>query len=259
MSGTRSRRAAIAAVMAALLLAAVPAAAADLVELVKASKPSVVAVGIYNATTAPRLTFRGTGFVVGNGKQVLTNAHVLPDPDDKTFGNQIRVRVVAGAAAPDERVATVVRVDRAHDVALLSIEGVALPALPLAGKELAAEGTAIALMGFPIGGQLGMIPVTHRGLLSSVANVVMPTPSAKQLNARAVIQLREGDFAIYQLDATAYPGNSGGPVLDASSGKVIGLMSMVLAKGSREVAMSHPSGISYAVPIRHAIELMEAR
>jgi serine protease Do len=114
-------------------------------------------------------------------------------------------------------------------------------------------------MGFPIGGQLGMIPVTHRGLLSSVANVVMPTPSAKQLNARAVMQLREGGFAIYQLDATAYPGNSGGPVLDAASGKVIGIMSMVLAKGSREVAISHPSGISYAIPIRHAIELMEVR
>jgi serine protease Do len=236
--------------MAALLLPAGRATAADLVELVQASKPSVVAVGIYNATSAPRLTFRGTGFVVGDGRQVLTNAHVLPDADDKTFGNQIRVRVVAGAAAPDERVATIVRVDRTHDVALLSIEGAALPALPLAGKELAAEGTAIALMGFPIAGQLGLIPVTHRGLLSSVANVVMPTPSAKQLNARAVMQLRDGGFAIYQLDATAYPGNSGGPVLDAAKGRVIGIMSMVLA---------HPSGISYAIPIRHAIELMETR
>lgn len=254
------RRAAVASlVTAALTCPPAASAAGDLVELVRASKPSVLAIGIYNATAAPRLTFRGTGFVVADGTLVVTNAHVLPDPDDKTFGNEIHVRVVTGAAAPDERKAKVERVDRERDVALLRIGGAPLPALPLAPRELASEGTAIALMGFPIGGQLGMIPVTHRGLLSSVANVVMPTPSARQLNARAVVQLREGGFSIYQLDATAYPGNSGGPVLDTSSGKVIGVMSMVLAKGSREVAMQHPSGISYAIPIRHVIDLLEAR
>jgi serine protease Do len=142
-------------------------------------------------------------------------------------------------------------------VAVLRIDGPPLPALNLASAELAAEGTPIALMGFPIGGQLGMIPVVHRGLLSSVASVVMPTPSARQLNERAVMQLREGSFAIYQLDATAYPGNSGGPVFDAGTGQVIGIMSLVLAKGSREVAMSNPSGISYAIPIRHLIDLLK--
>lgn len=238
---------------------AAQAAPLSLVDLVKASKPSVVAVGVYNATSAPRFTFRGSGFAVGDGTLVVTNAHVLPDPEDKTFGNQLRVRVVVGPTAPDERVATALRVDRSRDVALLRIEGAPLPTLPLAGPEVVAEGTPIALMGFPIGGQLGMIPVTHRGLLSSVANVVMPTPSARQLNERAVMQLREGSFLLYQLDATAYPGNSGGPVFDAQSGRVIAVMSMVLAKGSREVAMSSPSGIAYAIPVRHVLELLDAK
>jgi serine protease Do len=149
--------------------------------------------------------------------------------------------------------------DRSRDVAVLRIDGPPLPALRLGSRELAAEGTSIALIGFPVGGQLGMIPVTHRGLLSSVANVVMPTPSARHLDSRAVMQLREGGFAIYQLDATAYPGNSGGPLLDAETGQVIGVMSMVLAKGSRETAISHPSGISYAIPIRHVLDLLEGR
>lgn len=256
-----SRRAAIASAMAAFFLA-LPhkGTTADLVALVRQSKPSVVAVGIYNATTAPRLTFRGTGFVVGDGRQIVTNAHVLPAPDDKTFGNQVHIRVVAGTAMEaGERVAAVERIDRFRDVAVLRIDGPPLPALRLGSRELAAEGTSIALIGFPVGGQLGMIPVTHRGLLSSVANVVMPTPSARQLDSRAVMQLREGGFAIYQLDATAYPGNSGGPLMDAETGHVIGVMSMVLAKGSRETAISHPSGISYAIPIRHVLDLLEAR
>lgn len=250
---------AVAAFSLSMTAVSTPAAAqGSLVELVKASKPSVVAVGIYNATSAPRFAFRGTGFVVGEGNLVATSAHVLPDPDDKTFGNQLHVRVVAGPTAPDHRLASVFRFDRARDVAVLRIDGPPLPALTLARADLAAEGTPIALMGFPIGGQLGMIPVTHRGLLSSVANVVMPMSSARQLNERAVMQLREGAFSIYQLDATAYPGNSGGPVFDADSGQVIGIMSMGLAKGSREAAMSSPSGISYAIPIRHLIELLKS-
>ena len=81
--------------MAMLLAAAAPwacqVALAGLVEVVAAAKPAVLAVGVFNATTSPRFTFRGTGFVVGDGTLLLTNLHVLPDPADTTFGNQLRV------------------------------------------------------------------------------------------------------------------------------------------------------------------------
>jgi S1-C subfamily serine protease len=61
---------------------------------------------------------------------------------------------------------------------------------------------------------------------------------------------------VLQLDATAYPGNSGGPVLDAASGRVVGVVNMVLVKAGRESALSQPTGISYAVPVRHLLALM---
>ena len=48
--------------------------AADLPALAAASKPSVVAVCTYNALDSPRFTFRGTGFVVADGSQVVTIA-----------------------------------------------------------------------------------------------------------------------------------------------------------------------------------------
>ena len=232
-------------------------AQARLVEVVAASKPAVLAVGIYNATASPRFTMRGTGFVVGDGRLVVTNAHVVAEqPGDTNFGTQLRVRIVAGLVGQPERVATLVRTDAAHDLALLRIEGDPLPALALGAPETVPEGTAIAFIGFPIGSALGMSLVTHRGIVASVPQIVMPPPNARQLTARAAAQIRDGAFAIYQLDATAYPGNSGGPLLDVESGRVIGVLNSVLTKGVRETALSNPSGISYAIPVRHVLDLL---
>ncbi len=231
-------------------------ARAGLVDVVAASKPSVVAVGTYNATASPRFTMLGTGFVVSDGTLVVTNAHVIGDPNEVTFGTQLRVRVIAGPAAPTERVATLVRIDAAHDLALLRIEGAALPALALGASETVPEGTSIAFIGFPIGGTLGLSLVTHRGIVSSVPSIVMPPLTARALTARTVAQIRAGAFSIYQLDATAYPGNSGGPLIEVETGRVIGVLNSVLTKGTRESALSNPSGISYAIPVRFVLELL---
>lgn len=245
--------------MALLLAAAAPwacqVALAGLVEVVAAAKPAVLAVGVFNATTSPRFTFRGTGFVVGDGTLLLTNLHVLPDPADTTFGNQLRV-VGVNKGAVVERVATLLQSDAVHDLALLRIEGAALPALKLAGVDSVAEGTEVAFVGYPIGSSLGLTPVTHRGIVSAVTSIVLPPANARSLTGRAAAQLRDGAFPIYQLDATAYPGNSGGPLIDVESGRVVGVVNMVLLKGTHESAMSRPSGISYAIPVRHVIELL---
>jgi S1-C subfamily serine protease len=240
-----------------LCLLTVGRAQAGLVELVAASKPAVVVVGTFNATASPRFTLRGTGFVVGDGSLVVTNAHVIGEPTEASFGTQLRVRVVAGSAAPAERVATVLRINRGHDLALLRIEGDPLPTLKLGGADMAPEGTAVALIGFPIGGVLGFSPVTHRGIVSSVTNIVLPPPTARVLTERTVAQIRDGAFAIYQLDATAYPGNSGGPLIDIDSGLVIGVVNSVFVKSTRESVLSNPSGITYAIPLRHVLDLLK--
>jgi S1-C subfamily serine protease len=111
-------------------------------------------------------------------------------------------------------------------------------------------------MGFPIGGALGFTPVTHRGIVAAVTMMAQQAATAQQLDARAASRLRAGNFEVLQLDATAYPGNSGGPVFDAAGGAVIGVVNMVLVKGSRESALSQPTGISYAIPVRHLLALL---
>lgn len=231
---------------------------AALPDVVAAVRPSVVGIGTYNALESPRFAFRGTGFAVGDGTVIATNLHVVPPADAKPAG-ALRVLLPRDASGGELRPAQLLASDREHDVALLRIEGAPLPALTLAGPELAREGTAVAFTGFPIGGLFGFSPVTHRGIVSSLTRIALPAPTADRLSARAIAELREGAFPVYQLDATAYPGNSGGPVFDADTGAVLGIINMVLVRGARESALTHPTGISYAIPVRFVRELLERR
>ena len=232
---------------------------ADLVRSIAAVKPSVVLVGVYRSTHSPRFELRGTGFVVGNGNWVVTNAHVLGqalkvDADD----NAVLMVQVKGAQEWQTRVATVLDVDWSHDLALLSIDGSAVAALNLRDSSSVQEGQSVAFMGFPIGGALGFSPVTHRAVVSSIAAVALPQATARQLSGSAVRSLRDGgSFDIFQLDGTAYPGNSGGPLFDPQTAEVLGVVNMVLLKGIRESALSHPSGISYAIPSAFVLEMMQ--
>lgn len=243
------------------LLGATLSAGAALEDVIAAAKPAVVAVGTYKATDNPRFRFRGTGFVVAAGNLMITNAHVLPEAIPAGGSDGTLAVIVPGAAddATRLRAARLLGQDRAHDLALLQFEGAALAPLPLGGDAAVREGRSVAIIGFPIGGALGFTPVTHRGIVASVTGIALPAPTAGALNAQAARQLRSGSFDIYQLDATAYPGNSGGPVLDAQSGEVIAVINMVLVKGSKETALQFPSGISYAVPVRFVNELLKGR
>jgi S1-C subfamily serine protease len=65
-----------------------------------------------------------------------------------------------------------------------------------------------------------------------------------------------GSYPVLQLDATAYPGNSGSPVYDPESGEVLGIINMVFVKGTKEAALTQPSGITYAIPAKHLQALM---
>ena len=89
--------------------------------------------------------------------------------------------------------------------------------------------------------------------------MALPGGNDKQINAAAIRQLRSGPLTVYQLDATAYPGNSGSALFDADSGEVLGIINMVYVKGSKESALSQPTGISFAIPVRYLIELIGQR
>ena len=61
---------------------------------------------------------------------------------------------------------------------------------------------------------------------------------------------------MFQLDGTAYPGNSGSPLYDPADGTVYGIINCVFIQGTREAAISRPSGITYAIPGVYIRELL---
>lgn len=251
------RRRTLVAAIAAVIGGAGFAARADVPEVIAAARPSVLPIGRLDPLSNPRFGFRGTAFVVGDGRHVVTNQHVVGDAGD------VGAQWVLQQPLPDggqawRRLELVTR-DRAHDLVLLRMEGDPLPALALAPEDRLREGLSVLVIGFPIGGVLGFQPVTHRGMVSSLAPIALPAANARQLGDRTIAALRRGSFDIAQLDATAYPGNSGGPVLDAATGEVVAVINMVLVRGSREAALSAPSGISYAIPARWVRTLIAGR
>ena len=237
---------------------------ADLASTIVQVKPAIAIVGTYKATNSPRFTLRGTGFVVSDdaqqdkGNRLVTNAHVLVPPSDVDPDATLIVQLRSGNSGWQTRPAKVLDVDSQHDLALLRFDGPAVAAFKVRNSDAVQEGQSVAFMGFPIGGALGFSPVTHRATISSIAPAALPSPTASQLNREAIRSLRgNSPFDIFQLDGTAYPGNSGGPLFDPNTGEVLGVVNMVLIKDTRESALSHPSGISYAVPSRWVLELLE--
>lgn len=248
-----NRRRVLIGIGAAVGCACIPMSVyADLIETVPRIKPSVVAVGTFQPTRSPSFKFLGTGFAVGNGRLIATNAHVLPKilederletiaiavpgPQDGT----VSVRSARLAARQDDR-----------DLAVLRIEGAPLPPLSLSGGAEVREGQTIAFMGFPIGNVLGFSAVTHRGIIAAITPIGIPQNRARELDPALIRRLGTDPFRVYQLDATAYPGNSGSPVFDPDTGRVLGVINMVFVKSTKENVLSDPSGISYAVPVEY--------
>lgn len=222
-------------------------------------RASILAVGTYQATRVPPFRFLGTGFVVLDGTHVATNAHVLPAVLEA--GSDPEVLVAMQPSGESSRAAARrlarVAVDDDHDLALLKFDGPALVPLTLRDSASVVEGDQLLFTGFPIGNVLGLFPATHRAMVAAIAPVALPSASGRELDAKVVRRLRDAPFLVFQLDATAFPGHSGSPLYDPVTGDVVGVVNMVFVKSTKEAVLAQPSGISYAIPSRFLIELLE--
>ncbi|AMK00446.1 peptidase S1 [Alteromonas macleodii] len=222
----------------------------DVVENVTQSTVAIALDAPYKHAS-PRVL--GTGFIVDDGSYAITNYHVVSETlDPKYVENYV---VLSGEGTVVKKVkAEIIKIDLKHDLALLKLDSTLTP-ITLSPKDMLRPGTEIAFTGFPIGAILGIYPATHRGYISAITPDAIPAINSQQLNLK-MMQRLDSVSMIYQLDAIAYPGNSGSPMYDPKSGEVVGVINKVLVKDTKESALSSPTGISYAIPVKHVHKLI---
>jgi serine protease Do len=167
----------------------------------------------------------GSGFVIDPEGYIMTNSHVID-------GAQ-KVEIVVPPPDADGRLATalsgkmnivparIIGTSSELDLALLKIDNVPVPALPLATYSQVHQGETVFAFGSP-GGLRNTL--TH-GLVSAVARQI--DPDSPQIYV--------------QTDAPINPGNSGGPLVNIR-GEVIGVNTFILSQsGGNE-------GLGFAIP-----------
>jgi S1-C subfamily serine protease len=226
----------------------------ELVDQIAEVKPSVLGIALFTPLDAAAPSLLGTGFVVGDGSYVVTNYHVV----SKKLNPQIVQYYVALSGEgqiPEMIRMETVGIDPAHDLAILKLSKKLTP-VALANNTLLPGGTDVFMTGFPIGAVLGLYPASHTGIIAAITPDVNPAQNVDDLTLKMLTRL-DGPIMIYQLDITAFPGNSGSPVLSRKTGEVFGVLNKVLVSGGKEAALENPSGISYAIPVRYIRNLAQ--
>ena len=167
----------------------------------------------------------GSGFVIDPDGYIMTNAHVV--------SGARRVQVVLPAGDADGTLATaltgkstivparIVGITTELDLALLKVDDLKLPALPLATYSQVRQGETVFAFGSPIGLRNSL---TH-GLVSAVARQVDP----------------DSPLIYIQTDAPINPGNSGGPLVNIR-GEVVGVNTFIVSQSGGS------DGLGFAVP-----------
>jgi S1-C subfamily serine protease len=173
----------------------------------------------------------GTGIVLDSSGVVLTNNHVISDASSITATD-----IGDGHSYP----VTVVGYDRAHDIAVLQLQGASdLPTAVIGNSGAVAVGDRIAAIG-------------NAGGRGGTPSIVAGTVSA--LNQAAAVSdditgSVEHLTGLIEMAADIQPGDSGGPLVNAA-GEVIGV-DTAGTTGSRAA----PTGAGLAIPINDAITI----
>jgi serine protease Do len=160
----------------------------------------------------------GSGFIVESDGIILTNAHVIDG------ASEVKVKLI------DKREfsAKVIGKDKASDVAVLKIDARDLPTVRIGDPSHIRVGEWVLAIGSPFGFE--------------------NSASAGIVSGRSRSLPDEGYVPFLQTDVAVNPGNSGGPLFDAT-GQVIGINSQIYSQSGGYM------GLSFAIPIDVAMKV----
>ncbi|MCY4541691.1 MAG: trypsin-like peptidase domain-containing protein [Rhodobacteraceae bacterium] len=169
----------------------------------------------------PLLAGTGSAFVVSDKGHLLTNAHVVEGCDSIAV-NGLRANVLKASGQ--------------IDLALIQARHLSGNQAAVFAQQPASLNLDIAVVGFPLGGILGGLNIT-RGTVSATKGL-------------------KGSESTMQISAPVQPGNSGGPVLDAS-GSVVGVVVAKLnAVKFAEETGDIPQNVNFAIRGRVAKQFL---
>ena len=191
--------------------------------------------GVVDVTSNLRFlqeTAKGTGFVIDSAAGlILTNNHVIDGATSVTV-----TPVASGRSYP----ARILGYDRADDVALLQVRGIArLKAVTIGRSARVRIGTPVLAIGNEAG--QGGSPTVAPGVISGLDRTIIASDQSAGLT--------ETLYGMLQTSANIRPGDSGGPLAGAD-GRVIGINT---AAGGSTVYSGYAIPIDRAMPIARQI------
>jgi serine protease Do len=163
---------------------------------------------------------QGSGFIISADGLVLTNAHVVDGAKE----------VTVKLSDHREFKAKVLGADRSSDIAVLKIDAHDLPTVRIGDSDQLGVGDYVLAIGEPFG--------------------LEETATAGIVSAKGRSLPGDGYVPFIQTDAAVNPGNSGGPLFDAT-GAVVGINAQIYSNSGGY------QGVSFAIPINLAVQIKD--
>jgi S1-C subfamily serine protease len=160
----------------------------------------------------------GTGFIISSDGKIATNLHVVQN---------LRSGGVQLASGEKFDTFSILAFDARKDIAIIKIPGFDLPSVALGNSNDVQVGEPVLVMGSPLGLQ--------GSVTTGVISQVRDDPFG-------------GGFKVLQTDASANPGNSGGPLVNRQS-EVIGIV---------EFKIVGAENLNFAIPVNYLRGLVES-
>ena len=193
-------------------------------EAVKPLKGQTRAGAVYAAASPAVVSVRagsgsGTGFLISNDGQVVTNAHVVGTSD------RVTIKFGDGKSIDGDVLGT----DPSTDLAVASVRQQELPKGVKPLRFADSRSVQVGDLAVAIGNPFGLDRTATEGIVSGLGRSI-EAPNGFSIDE------------VIQTDAPINPGNSGGPLLDQTA-RVIGVNSQIATAGS-----AGNVGVGFAVP-----------